>query len=171
MILLQLGRAKLNCIRKTITSRIWIESTVCRRSSSGKYSKESQRWASSRRFKVQWETYCEPEHFKDRIIFMPMYNDIAWREEGNTERCEYNSQTVAELARKFPRGHWSFLGPGSERKWYATFTDKPDGCWDKIAENMDDEFLIFQSSNISCLQCFWERRIEKQSSWQEVFQR
>ena len=29
---------------------------------------------------------CEPEHFKDRIIFMSMYNDIAWREEGNTER-------------------------------------------------------------------------------------
>ena len=28
---------------------------------------------------------CEPEHFKDRIIFMSMYNDIAWREEGNTE--------------------------------------------------------------------------------------
>ena len=42
----------LNGIRRTITSRIWIESTVCRRSSSGKYSQESQRWASSRRFKV-----------------------------------------------------------------------------------------------------------------------
>ena len=39
---------------------------------------------------------------------MPMYNDIAWQEKGNTERCEYNSQTVANYARKFPRGHWSF---------------------------------------------------------------
>ena len=26
---------------------------------------------------------CEPGHFKDRIIFMSMYNDIAWREKGN----------------------------------------------------------------------------------------
>ena len=40
------GRAKLNGIRKTITSRIWIESTACRRSSSGTYSQESLRWDS-----------------------------------------------------------------------------------------------------------------------------
>ena len=33
---------------------------------------------------------CEPEHFKDRIIFMSMYNDIAWREKGSAERFEYN---------------------------------------------------------------------------------
>ena len=52
MILWQPGRAKFKGIRKTITSRIWIESTACRRSSSGKSSQESQRWASSRRFKV-----------------------------------------------------------------------------------------------------------------------
>ena len=55
---------------------------------------------------------CEPEHFKDRIIFMSMYNYIAWREKGNTERCKYNSQTVADYTRKFPRGHGSFLRPG-----------------------------------------------------------
>ena len=51
----------------------------------------------------------EREHFKDRIIFMSMYNDIAWQANGNKEQCEYNSQTVANYARKFPRGHWSFL--------------------------------------------------------------
>ena len=61
---------------------------------------------------------CEPEHITDRIIFMSMYNDTTWREKGNTERCEYNSQTVAGYARKFPRGHWSFLGLGSDKKWY-----------------------------------------------------
>ena len=47
---------KLNSIRKTITSRIRIESTECRRSSSGNYSQESQRWASSRRPKTQRQT-------------------------------------------------------------------------------------------------------------------
>ena len=69
---------------------------------------------------------CEPELFNGRIILMSMYNDIAWQEKGNKERCEYNSQTVAKYARKFPRGHWSFLGPGSDKKWYGTSTDKPD---------------------------------------------
>ena len=67
---------------------------------------------------------------------MSMYNIIAWREKGNTEKCEYNSQTIANCARKFPRGHWSFLGPRSEEKWYGTYTDKPDGPWDQTAENM-----------------------------------
>ena len=95
---------------------------------------------------------CEPEHFSDRIIFMSMYNDIAWGEEGNTERCEYNSQTVANYARKYPRGHWSFLGLGSEEKWYATYTDKPDGSWNQSAENMMANFSrsshpIFRASS------------------------
>ena len=78
---------------------------------------------------------CEPEHSNVRIIFMSMYNDIVWQEKGNTERCEYNSQTVANYACRFPRGRWS-LGPGSEKKWYGTYSDKPDGAWDKTAEQM-----------------------------------
>ena len=111
IILLRLGRANLNGIRKTFTTTIWIESMECGRSSSGKYSQESQRWDSSRRFK---NLQCEPEHFGGRIIFMSMFNDIVWDAKGNKEQCEYNSQAVAKYARKFPRGHWSFLGPGSE---------------------------------------------------------
>ena len=79
---------------------------------------------------------CEPEHFKDRIIFMSMYNDIARGEKGNTEGCEYNSQTVANCARKSPRGHWSFFGPGAEKKWYGTYTDKPDKSWDQNCRRM-----------------------------------
>ena len=70
--------------------------------------------------KLLTDLQCEPEHFKGRIIFMSTFNDIAWGEKGNAKRCEYNSQTFAECARKFPRGHWSFLGPGSEEKWYGT---------------------------------------------------
>ena len=34
---------------------------------------------------------CEPEHFNDRIIFMSMFHDIAWGENGNTEECVQNS--------------------------------------------------------------------------------
>ena len=95
---------------------------------------------------------CEVEHFKDRIIFMSRYNDIGWEAKGNTEQCEYNSQTVANYACKFPRGHWSFLGPGSQEKWYGTYTDKPDGSWDRMAEEMMAHFSesghpIFRASS------------------------
>ena len=78
----------------------------------------------------------EPEQVKDRIIFMSMYNDIAWDEKGNQETFENHSQTVANYARKFLRGHWSFLRLGSEKKWCGTCTGRPDGSWDKTAEPM-----------------------------------
>ena len=39
--------------------------------------------------KIMVESQCEPEQFEGRIIFMSMYNDFAWGEKGNTERCEY----------------------------------------------------------------------------------
>ena len=83
---------------------------------------------------------------------MSMYNDIEWRAKGNKEQCEYKSQTVANHARKFPRGHWSFLGLGSEEKQYGTYTDKPDGSWDRMAGEMMTNFSgsghpIFRASS------------------------
>ena len=96
---------------------------------------------------------CEPEHFNDKIIFMSMYNDIARQEKGNKERCEYNNeQTIANSARKFHLGHWSLFGPGSEEKWYGTYTEKPDGSWDQTAGNTMKNFSesghpIFRASN------------------------
>ena len=50
---------------------------------------------------------CETEK-THRITFMSMYNDVAWGEKGNTETCEYNSQTFVEYARRVPRSHCCF---------------------------------------------------------------
>ena len=65
-------------------------------------------------------------------------------EKGNTERCEDSSQTVAGYVRRFPRGNWSFLGPGTDKKWYGTYTDKPDGSWDRMTEEMMLQILVIQ---------------------------
>ena len=72
---------------------------------------------------------CEPEQFKGKIIFMPMYNDIDWTKRGNKEKCVANALRVTEYARRFTQGHWSFL-------WYGTHAHKPDGEWDTTAEGM-----------------------------------
>ena len=82
--------------------------------------------------KMMTESKCEPEQFKGRIIFMPMYNDIDWTTRGNKENCIANAPRVTEYARRFTRGHWSFLEPGSEKKWYGTHVNKPDGEWEKL---------------------------------------
>ena len=71
---------------------------------------------------------------------MSMYNEIVWNAKGNKEQCEYSTQTVADHARKFFRGRWSFLGLGSDEKWFGTHTDKPDGSWDRMAEEMIPNF-------------------------------
>ena len=102
--------------------------------------------------KMMTELKCDPEHFQGRIIFMPVYNDINWGKRGNKDTCVANSFDVADYARKFMRGHWSILGPGSEKKWYGTHVCKPDGQWDEVAENMMINFAerghpIFRASN------------------------
>ena len=81
---------------------------------------------------------------------MSMFNDIAWGEKGNDGLCVKKSKTVAEYAERFPRGHWSFLGPGSEKKWNGTYSNKPDGSWDRIAEQM---LLNFSGSRHPVFRC------------------
>ena len=73
------------------------------------------------------------------------------------------SKRVEEYARRFPRGHWSFLGPGSEKKWYATYNSKPNGCWDRTAETMMQFFRKIWSPSVPLYQCLGERRIKKHS--------
>ena len=33
-----------------------------------------------------------------------------------------SSGSVAAYTRRYPKGHWSFLGPGTEENWYGTHT-------------------------------------------------
>ena len=39
------------------------------------------------------------------------------------------------FARRFGIGQWSFIGPGSEKKWYPS-ENSPQGVWDHVAEDM-----------------------------------
>ena len=149
MILLRPGRAKFNGSKNT--SRIWIESTVCRRCSGGEYFPRNHNVGSSRTdSKVYWRPTVRTWALQTQIISCQC--TTTWKAKGSKEQCEYNSQTVMNYARKFPRGHWSFLESGSEEKWYGTYTDKPDESWDKVAEDMminfsDSGHPIFRASS------------------------
>ena len=80
-----------------------------------------------------------PETFTGRILFMPMFNDISCDRKGTKEECLANARVVKVLARKFGVGQWSFIGPGSEKKWYSA-ENSPQGAWDHIADGMLLEF-------------------------------
>ena len=85
------------------------------------------------------ERQCDPEQFNDRTIFMVnVQRHFFWGEKENAEKCRSNSHEVANYARRFLRGYWSFLGLGSEKKRYGTNSDKLDGVWDKNAEEMTE---------------------------------
>ena len=51
-----------------------------------------------------------------------------------------NAKLVSLYARRFGKGQWSFIGPGSEKKWYCISEDSPQGVWDNTAERMLVEF-------------------------------
>ena len=78
----------------------------------------------------------ESEEFTGRIIFMSRFNDISWGSKDNEKECELSAKLVSICAKRFSSGRWSFLGPGSEKKWYSSHESKPQGEWDSVAELM-----------------------------------
>ena len=81
-----------------------------------------------------------PEIFTGRILFMSMFNDISCDRKGNKEEFLANARVVKVLAKRFGVGQWSFIGPGSEKKWYSGEETSPQGAWDHIADEMLLEF-------------------------------
>ena len=62
-----------------------------------------------------------------------MFNDISC---GSRDNANLGSL----YAKRFGTGHWSFIGPGSEKKWYSVSEDSPQGEWDNMAVRMMLEF-------------------------------
>ena len=81
-----------------------------------------------------------PDNFTGRIPFMSMFNDISCGTKDNERKCLANAKIVSIYAKKFGIGQWSFISPGSEKKWYSMEEDNPQGIWDHIAEKMLLEF-------------------------------
>ena len=102
--------------------------------SSGTFSQDSQRLQLCDKISDLLSDLGQtPETFTGRILFMSMFNDISCDRKGNKDECLANAKVVKVLARKFGVGQWSFIGPGSEKKWYSA-ENSPQGAWDNIAE-------------------------------------
>ena len=71
---------------------------------------------------------------------MSMFNDISCGSKDNEKECLANAKLVSLYAKRFGKGQWSFIGPGSEKKWYCISEDSPQGVWDNMAERMLLEF-------------------------------
>ena len=82
----------------------------------------------------------QPEDFTGLINLTSMFNDISWGSQDNEQEFELSAKLVSIYAKRFPAGHWSFLRPGSETKWYSTYNERPQGEWDRVGELMMIKF-------------------------------
>ena len=71
---------------------------------------------------------------------MSMFNDISCGSKDNEKECLANAKLVSLCAKRFGKGQWSFIGPGSEKKWYCISEHSPQGAWDNLAARMLVEF-------------------------------
>ena len=83
-----------------------------------------------------------PETFTGIILFMSMFNDISCDRKGNKDECLANAGVVKVLARKFGVGQWSFIGPGSEKKWYCA-ENRPQGADEMLLQLAESGHPIF----------------------------
>ena len=112
-----------------------------RRNSSGTSSQDLIRCSSVIKVKDLLSRLGEtPENFTGRILSMSMFNDIYCGTRDNEQECLANARLVSLYARKFGKGQWSFIGRGSEKKWYSMKQDSPQGIEDNLAEKMLIEF-------------------------------
>ena len=89
-----------------------------------------------------------PCGFTGRITFMPLLNDIEWWTKDTEQTCLANATEVTEYAKQFKLGHLCFKGPGHEKGWYRSCSNKPSGTWDRIARKMTQIFEETSHQNI-----------------------
>ena len=94
-----------------------------------------------------------PESFTGRILFMSMFNDIFCDRYDNKDECLKNANSVKTFAGRFGIGQWSFIGPGSEKKWYSSenspqepgTTLRKKRCW-----NLPKVGILFSVQRLHC---------------------
>ena len=69
------------------------------------------------------------------------------------------------LQKRFPAGRWSFLGPGSETKWYSTYNERPQGEWDRVAELMMIKIQEERTPSFPSHESIVPRNAQKQRRW------
>ena len=109
-----------------------------------------------------------PENFTGRIIFMSMFNDISCGSRDNEEECGSNANLVSLYARRFGTGQWSFIGPGSEKKWYSISEDSPQGEWGQYSGKDAGGIRRKRTSNFLCCKSIVQRSTQKQMPWKIV---
>ena len=123
-----------------LTKNYWV-SMENQLNSSGIFSQDWRRW----RFFRKSRMFCENGtlNLKNSQIGSSSCQCSAiliGQKKGNDGICISNSEKVKTYAKKFSQGHWTFLSPRAEKKWYGTLPETPEGKCDSTATQMVERF-------------------------------
>ena len=76
-----------------------------------------------------------------------------------------NANLVTLSAKRFGRGQWTFIGPGSAKKCYSISEDSHQGIWDRMAERMLLEFAESGCPIFPCYDSIVQRSTKNQRTW------
>ena len=116
------------------------ESTASQWNSSGIFSQDSIRCSSVRKSNVYCSDWMRHQRISQEESYLCRCSMTFPVDQKTTKKCLANAKLVSPYARRFGKGQWSFIGLGSEKKWYCISEDSPQGVWDNIAERMLVEF-------------------------------
>ena len=165
----KLGRTTLNGNWWIIIWKIWIASMESGWSSSGRYSQDSQGWASSKRFKHLWQNYSVSLSSSPTGSSSCQCTTTLYGENKETQKnVRKQLVTFTNYARKILArllvilGTWIRKENGTEPSW-TNQTGVGQNCWTN-----DAQLCRKRSSDISIHQCPWKVGIKKQSKGKEV---
>ena len=122
-------------------TELWTQLMVSQWNSSGMSSQDSPHCCSATKSKrSSCRIWAQSQKISQDGPSSCQCNDISWGSKENERRCELSAELVSMCAERFSPGNCSFLGLGSEKKWYSTHEYKPQGEWDKVAKQMMMEF-------------------------------
>ena len=75
------------------------------------------------------------------------------------------STRLSLFARRFGAEQRSFLGPGSEKKWYSISEDSPQGEWDKNGREDDGDTRRKRTPNLPIHESIIQRSAQEQRWW------
>ena len=76
---------------------------------------------------------------------------------------------VQRFIKRFPAGHWSFLGPGSETKWYSTYNEK---TWRRMGQSRwidADQIRRKRTPSFPSHESIVPRNAQKQKRWKIIY--
>ena len=106
------GKVNWKTSNKPTHSENYVESMENQLSSSGQFSQHVHHWRFLKEIQEDSnDRKIKPEQLEGRILFMSMFNDIAWTSKGNSSDCVSNSEKERDYAKGFRKdtGHSSVL--------------------------------------------------------------